>query len=133
VLDKLHPVAALIPLNRPTVPSGQNTTTVDATNNVERTGAELVSAAQLASSGNFVSVKSVELLTGLAASAVTSSAGAQARDAASSAASKEADANSLLTKLGNSLGTTATAVKWALVVAVLVAAAYFARTFKSRS
>lgn len=124
VWQKLGAVAHLIPIAPLAVAPGGIVAVVDAMNHAERPAAQVL--AQLDSlGGNFVELKSVELLTPAQRANATKPAGALERDKQVESATATANAGSVVTKILNGLGTTASVIKWVAVAVVVLAALYY--------
>lgn len=124
VFNKLGAVAHVIPIAPLAVAPGAIVAVVDAMNHNARPGAEILS--QLDSlGGNFVEIRSVELLTPEKKANATKPAGAAERDAQVDSATAAAQADSVVTKFFHGLGVTASVLKWVAIALVVLAAWYY--------
>ena len=124
VWSKLGAVAHLIPIAPLAVAPGGIVAVVDAMNHAARPAADVL--AQLDSlGGNFVEIKSVELLSPAQRANATKPAGADERDKQVARATDAANADSVVTKFLHGLGATASVIKWVAIAVVVLAAWYY--------
>jgi hypothetical protein len=120
VYEKLAPIARFIPISTPSVVGGATVAVVSGNNKVARTGAELVNALQTAADGNFVEVRTVELLAPAVAKAETGTTGIATRDKIAAQETEKDDANSITKKIADAFGVTAKVAALIAVAVVLV-------------